>query len=413
MLTDKAIRVAKPRSSVYRLRDSNVVCRGFGVTVAPSGAKSFFLSYTSPEDGKRKQVKLGRFPQVALREARLKAAEVRALVDDGKDPAIEKRLVVKNRIEQRNLGTLGDLLDLYISDLEIDGKRSAKEVKRIKKRDVPAALLQRPAHLISKDDILDILTPIAQRGAPVHSDNVRAYLRAAFVLGLNAQSTTRWRGKAKAFNLTHNPAATVKKTLSRKPRGIRALSPEEIQQFWNSELLTPPMRLALKLILSTGQRVEEVLHAPWSEFDQARMLWTIPGERRKTRGKTHEPHLVPLTSHHLGLLQEIQQATNHVNYLFPARGSDNPRRYDSLTHAVRIFVIKSGMQSFSPRDLRRTFKTVAGSMGISLEMRNRLQGHALTDVGSVHYDRYDYLPEKRNAIQTWIGGLERMIGEDC
>ena len=160
MLTDKAIRVAKPRSSVYRLRDSNVVCRGFGVTVAPSGAKSFFLSYTSPEDGQRKQVKLGRFPQVALREARLKAAEVRALVDDGKDPAIEKRLAVKNRIEQRNLGTLGDLLDLYISDLEIDGKRSAKEVKRIKKRDVPAALLQRPAHLISKDDILDILTPI-------------------------------------------------------------------------------------------------------------------------------------------------------------------------------------------------------------------------------------------------------------
>jgi integrase len=303
-----------------------VVCRGFGITVAPSGAKSFFLSYTSPEDGKRKQVKLGRFPQVALREARLKAAEVRALVDEGKDPAVEKRFAVKNRIEQRNLGTLGDLLDLYISDLEIDGKRTAKEVKRVKTRDVPAALLQRPAHLISKDDILDILTPIAQRGAPVHSDNVRAYLRAAFELGLNAQSITRWRGKAKAFNLTHNPVATVRKTLSRKPRGTRALSPEEIQQFWNSELLTPPMHLALKILLSTGQRVEEVLHATWSEFDQAQMLWTIPGERRKTRSKTHEPHLVPLTSLHLGLLQEIQQATNHANYLFPAKGSDNPRR---------------------------------------------------------------------------------------
>ena len=89
-----------------------MVCREFGTTVAPSGAKSFFLAYTSPEDGKRKQVKLGRFPQVALREARLKAAEVRALVDEGKGPAVEKRLAVKNRIEQRNLGTLDDLLDV-------------------------------------------------------------------------------------------------------------------------------------------------------------------------------------------------------------------------------------------------------------------------------------------------------------
>ena len=91
-LTDKAIRDAKPRATVYRLRDGNVVCRGFGVTVAPSGSKSFFLSYTSPEDGKRKQVALGQFPRVTLREARLKAAEVRAKVDEGTDPAVDKKL---------------------------------------------------------------------------------------------------------------------------------------------------------------------------------------------------------------------------------------------------------------------------------------------------------------------------------
>jgi hypothetical protein len=59
------------------------------------------------------------------------------------------------------------------------------------------------------------------------------------------------------------------------------------------------------------------------------------------------------------------------------------------------------MVSFSPRDLRRTFKTLGGSFGISLEMRNRLQGHALTDVGSVHYDRYDYLTQKREAMESF------------
>ena len=54
MLTDKHIRDTKPKKNVYRIRDNNSVCRGFGVVVAPSGSKSFYLAFTSPEDGKRK-----------------------------------------------------------------------------------------------------------------------------------------------------------------------------------------------------------------------------------------------------------------------------------------------------------------------------------------------------------------------
>jgi len=409
MLTDRTIRDAKSKPSVYRLRDANVICRGFGVTVAPSGKKTFFLSYTSPEDGKRKQVAIGQFPALSLKEARLKAGALREKVNEGQDPAVEKKQSINARLEQRTLGTLGDLIDLYVADLETDGKRTAGEVKRIKGKDIPPALLTRPAQLINKDDILDILTPIAQRGAPVNSDNVRAYLRAAFELGLNADSMTRWRGRATKFNLQHNPVATVKKTVSRKPRGKRSLSSGEILDLWGTDQLTSPMLLALKLLLATGQRVEEVLHATWSEFDTAQKLWVIPGERRKTRGTTSEPHIVPLTGFHLNLLDEIKRETGHNTYLFPAQRGAAPRRYDALTNAVRKYVIASGIESFSPRDMRRTFKTVAGSMGISLEMRNRLQGHAMTDVGSVHYDRYDYLPEKRVSMETWIAGLAKII----
>lgn len=409
MLTDRTIRDAKPKANVYRLRDANVVCRGFGATIAPSGAKAFFLSYTSPEDGKRKQVAIGRFPNVSLKEARLRAGQLREMVNSGKDPAAEKQHDINNRIADRALGTFGALIDLYIEDLEANGKRTAREVRRIRGKDIPPALLARPAHLITKDDILDALTPIAQRGAPVHSDNVRAYLRAAFELGLNAESMTRWRGKVPRFNILHNPVATVKKSVSRKPRGMRALSREEVHKLWGTGHFTPPMLLALKMLIATGQRVEEVLHATWSEFDISQKVWIIPGERRKTRGKTSEPHIVPLTGLHLSLLDEIKLETTHNTYLFPAKGRAGPRRYDALTNAVRKFVKTSGMDSFSPRDMRRTFKTLAGAMGISLELRNRLQGHALTDVGSVHYDRYDYLTEKRTAVENWSTGLAKII----
>ena len=85
MLTDKQIRDAKPRTTVYRLRDTQSVCRGFGVVVAPSGSKSFFLSFTSPEDGKRKQVSLGRYPSTKLADARRLALEYLGKVDNGID----------------------------------------------------------------------------------------------------------------------------------------------------------------------------------------------------------------------------------------------------------------------------------------------------------------------------------------
>ena len=59
------------------------------------------------------------------------------------------------------------------------------------------------------------------------------------------------------------------------------------------------------------------------------------------------------------------------------------------------------IEKFVPRDLRRTFKTLTGKAGISKEIRDRLQNHALQDVSSLHYDRYDYLKEKRAAMDIW------------
>jgi integrase len=53
------------------------------------------------------------------------------------------------------------------------------------------------------------------------------------------------------------------------------------------------------------------------------------------------------------------------------------------------------------RDLRRTWKTLAGNAGVSKEIRDRLQNHTLQDVSSKSYDRWNYMPEKRAGMKTW------------
>jgi hypothetical protein len=53
------------------------------------------------------------------------------------------------------------------------------------------------------------------------------------------------------------------------------------------------------------------------------------------------------------------------------------------------------------RDLRRTWKTLAGKAGVPKEIGDRLQNHTLQDVSSKSYDRWNYMPEKRDGMQKW------------
>src|SRR6185436_10628178 len=63
------------------------------------------------------------------------------------------------------------------------------------------------------------------------------------------------------------------------------------------------------------------------------------------------------------------------------------------------------------RDLRRTWKTLAGKAGVPKEIRDRLQNHTLQDVSSKHYDRWQYLPEKRAGMEKWNDFVTGILGE--
>ena len=63
------------------------------------------------------------------------------------------------------------------------------------------------------------------------------------------------------------------------------------------------------------------------------------------------------------------------------------------------------------RDLRRTWKTLAGQAGISKEIRDRLQNHTLQDVSSKSYDRWSYMPEKRAAMEKWDAFVRSLLAK--
>jgi hypothetical protein len=63
------------------------------------------------------------------------------------------------------------------------------------------------------------------------------------------------------------------------------------------------------------------------------------------------------------------------------------------------------------RDLRRRWKTLAGQAGASKEIPDRIQNHALQDMSSKSYDRWNYMPEKRAGIAKWDKFVRAMLAK--
>jgi len=84
--------------------------------------------------------------------------------------------------------------------------------------------------------------------------------------------------------------------------------------------------------------------------------------------------------------------------------------YQSIGEVIGKFLRENqGFESFSGRDIRRTWKTQAGAAGVSKELRDRLQNHTDSSVSTKNYDRYSYWPEKKTAMAVWSDYLDRVI----
>ncbi len=145
----------------------------------------------------------------------------------------------------------------------------------------------------------------------------------------------------------------------------------------------------------TGQRVQEILRLTDSHYERPERLLVW----RKT--KNGLPHSLPLPSIAIEIVDHLM--TNDAGYFFPHRFDPNRHAiYTTPNKLCEMYANETETLRFTPRDLRRTWKTLAGRAGISKEMRDRLQNHIMGgDVSTRHYDRYDYLAERRAAMAQW------------
>lgn len=419
-LTEREIKGAKPKASKYELTDSTRE-RGAGrlvVRVSTTGAKEFAFKYQI--DGKRQYISLGRYPSVSLAEAREQVQPLAGMIKNDIDPKAtlakaEAEAVAKEQAEAMK-GSIQQLFRSYTSQMKDDGKRTYVAVlKALEKEVYPHIPPVTKAKDVLPTDIVPILSGMIQRGSIVQSNRVRSYIVAAYNYGLRHDLNPAQAHTGVKFGLLTNPAQVVAKQSHAEKVGETWLTLDEVQllleNFSTVSRVGPMVSALMALCFYTGgQRPYELVASRWESVNWKEKTLLVTADVSKNK----RPHLIPLTANAIQVLRALQNDSEGGPFIFPNKLNHQQHlRTDSFSKAIsRYREAYPELKSFVARDIRRTCKTLMGALGISKELRDRLQNHALNDVSSKHYDRYSYLPEKRHALEVWEATLNEVTQDN-
>ncbi|MFM9859150.1 tyrosine-type recombinase/integrase [Pseudoxanthobacter sp. M-2] len=413
-LTDRFVSTAKPAAGKRQTEFFDGLVRGLAFLVSSGGARSWFLIFTRPADGKRARIKLGTYPEMSLAEARRAARETRARIGEGVDPVAAKAA-------EAAAMRVRDLVESYLAR-HVVAKRSAAEIGRRLRKNVVEAIGDVKLSALHRRDVTRAIDAVADRGAVIEANRVAQDLRAML----------RWA--AGRGDVDPSIALAIRLPTPATPRE-RVLSAGELRTVWAAlpaAGMTEGMRRILRLCLITGQRVGEVAGMTRDEIDLDAAVWTIPGRR----AKNGRDHVVPLSPMALATIRrqlaDVDAADERrerregrgrgaTPFVFPAPGGRAPitvqavskavKREESPTAGAKV-PTAPGVAPWTPHDLRRTAATHMEELGVSPFVVGHVLNHVSVTRASITsrvYARYDYAREKREALELWANRLAAIV----
>ena len=388
-LTDTAVRNAKPGEKQGKLFDG----RGLFLLVTPSGGKWWRLKYRF--NGKEKQLSLGVYPDVSLKDARERRDAARKLLANGVDPSQNRKA---EKLAQAERGANS----FEVIAREWHGKYSAnwapnhagKIIRRLE-RDVFPWLSGRPIAEITAPELLGILRRIEARGSleTAHRalNNCGQVFRYAIATGRAERDiSSDLRGALPPVKESHFAATTDPKRFG------------EILRAMDGYEGTLTVRCALRLAPLVFVRPGELRKAEWADIDLEAREW------RYTVTKTDTAHIVPLSDQALEILRELKPLTGNGRYVFPsARSRARPMSDNAILAAMRRMGIpKDEMSGHGFRAVARTILDEV--LGIRPDFIEHQLAHAVRDPNGRAYNRTAHLPERRKMMQTWADYLDKL-----
>lgn len=375
---------------------------GFGIRVTSKGRKSWVLMRRL--HGKLIRVTLGQYPAMDLAEARKAAGDMADMIERGEDPRETKRQQLAEAADKQRNTVEGVVRDFIAKHAKRHTKSWRQQELAFEKHVLPK-WGKRPISAITRRDVMDLLDELVDAGLSTGANRVLAYVRKMF----------NWAVERGIVDMSPVPPR-MKPPAKEAPRE-RTLSDEEIADLWQAcSEAGYPFGPLLKMMLVTGQRRGEVATMRWQDVDLEEGTWTIPAADYKT-GVAHTVPLSRLALDLLAAAPRFAEGKRNNGFVFtttagekPVSGYGKPKaRLDEAIAKARKKDKREAMPAWRLHDLRRTVRTNLPALGISPDTAERVVGHAIGGVRGV-YDRYSYLPEKRQALDAWARKLEWAVG---
>lgn len=384
-LTDVTIRNAKPKDKPYRIADGE----GLSIQINTSGGKLWRYRYRY--DGKEQTIGLGKYPVVSLSDARQKALDARALLDEGKNPSREKKAQkLRNSVKGENAFEAIARRWLEMKSQKLNPKYAKQTLARMEQHVFPkiGAL---PIDDITIPDVVTVVEAMGEHGIIETAKRMKQTIGQVF------------RYAAQRGLCQHNPAADLRDVLpSPEEKHHPCIPLDELPQLiYDIENRKKDFTYyAMKLLMLTFVRTGELIAAKWEEIDWDREEWNIPKERMKMR----RPHMVPLSRQVLELLRELHEKTGNKPFLFYSAAS---KSLHISNGTVLMGLRRMGYQGrMTGHGFRTIASTALNEKGYPPDVIERQLAHAEQDRIRDAYNRAEYRLERKKMMQDYADWLE-------
>lgn len=391
-LSDAKARNAKPKSRPYKLSDGE----GLFLLVMPSGSKYWRLKYFF--GGKEKLLALGVYPEVTLGMARDRRAQAREVLAAGRDPAETKKEVKRQKVLQAT-NSFESIAREWLDKQRHEWVPSTRVTRQTQlERYIFPKLGVRPITEITAPEILNVLRAVEGTGILHTTRRLKQMCSQVFRYAIATGRAER------------NPVPDLQGALKAPvSRHYSFLNEKELPEFLN-KLETYDgsyqTKLAIRFLMLTFVRTNELRAAQWTEIDWKKAEWRIPAERMKMK----ELHIVPLSRQAVAILGDLQKATGTWKFLFP--NQHNPASYMS-ENTILFALYRMGYHSRATgHGFRSTASTILNEHGFRADVIERQLAHGERNAVRAAYNHAQYLPERRQLMQWWADFLDQLASNN-
>jgi integrase len=342
-------KLEQPTSGAVLLFDDE--SRGFGLRLT-RGAKTYIVQCRV--NGKVKRITIGRHGVFSPQQAQKEAKRSLGLMAQGIDPDAQKAEAIARAVR------LTQLYERYKGSHQLKPKTIS--VYDGVMRRCFADWQPKPVTDITKDMVEKRHRELSNAFGPRGKGEAQAHQAMRILRALFNYAEAILEDASGKPIVAHNPVKrlTQIKAWNKIPRRQSVIDSRDLSKWFGAvnQLQSDTARDFFILLLFTGLRRSEAATLTWKQIDLDLQTLTITSEI----AKNHREHRLPLTDFLVDLLAARRaKYAKQSEYVFP--GLNGEAYFKEPKSAINVVITKSGIK-FSCHDLRRTFITIAESLGI-------------------------------------------------